>query len=99
MKRDLTPAIISTLTPNRTLAPPLDPLPVAVQEQALRQVDEDLLKAGLLDAVGEVISTEVQEKLAFERCSSLPTPGLLVKDCFDECDTCGPELDRGVDLA
>ena len=37
------------------LALPLDPLPVAVQEQALRQVDEDLLKAGLLTAIVGVI--------------------------------------------
>lgn len=80
------------------LVPPLDPLPIAVQEQALRQVDEDLLKAGLLDAVGGVISPEVQEKLSFERCSSLPTPGLLVKGCFDECDICEPELKRKIDL-
>lgn len=71
---------------------------MAPQEQALKQVDDDLLKAGLLTAVGGVISPKLREKLSFERCSSLPTPGLLVKGCFDECDICEPELKRKIEL-
>jgi hypothetical protein len=78
------------------LAP--DPIPTAVQNQALKQVDEDLVKAGLLAAVGGAMAPEAQRKFSFERCSSLPTPGLLVKGCLDECSICEPELHRKIEL-
>jgi hypothetical protein len=80
------------------VAPALDPIPAAVQQQALKQVDEDLLRAGLLTAVGGAISTETQKRFSFERCSSLPTPGLLVKGCLDECNICEPELQKKIEL-
>jgi hypothetical protein len=75
-----------------------DPIPVAVQQQALKQVDEDLVKAGLITAVGGVISQETRKKFSFERCTSLPTPGLLVKGCLDDCNICEPEVERRINL-
>jgi hypothetical protein len=78
--------------------PAPEPLEAAVRRQALRQVDEQLVQAKLLDAVGGKVSVETQKQFSFERRSSLPTPGLLVKGCLDECDICEPTLEREIEL-
>jgi hypothetical protein len=73
------------------------PIPEAVKAKALAQVDQSLMKQGLIDKQGKVTDQIVAE-LSFERVSSLPTPGTLVKGCLDECDTCEPALDRAIEL-
>lgn len=64
-----------------------EPIPPAVAAKALEQVDQDLMKQGLLDKRGQM-SDEVRKTFSFERTSSLPTPGLMVKGCLDECNIC-----------
>jgi len=61
------------------------PIPVALRQAALQQVDQDLVKQGLLDKVGGQVSPAAK-------------PGLLVKGCLDDCDICEPELKRLMDL-
>ncbi|MDE2089167.1 MAG: hypothetical protein KGJ12_04005 [Gammaproteobacteria bacterium] len=78
--------------------PVLEPLPAAVRQQALKQVDERLVAAKLLTAVGGQVSPEAQKQFSFEIHSSLPTPGMLVKGCLDECDVCEPELKREIEI-
>ena len=73
------------------------PLSEAAKARALAQVDLALQKAGLLDKQGKVTNQIVTE-LSFERISSLPTPGLLVKGCLDDCDICEPALDKAIEL-
>lgn len=73
------------------------PMPAAIKTRALQQVDQTLIKEGLLDKRGKV-SEELVAELSFERVSSLPTPGLLVKGCLDECDTCEPSLEKAIEL-
>lgn len=73
------------------------PLPPAIKARALQQVDQALIKEGLLDKRGKV-SDELVAELSFERVSSLPTPGLLVKGCLDDCDVCEPSLEREIEL-
>jgi hypothetical protein len=73
------------------------PIPEALKARALAQVDQSLQKQGLLDRQGKVTDQIVTE-LSFERISSLPTPGLLVKGCLDECDICEPSVDRAIEL-
>jgi hypothetical protein len=75
-----------------------EPLTPAMRAQALKQVDEELVAEGLLDKVGGSVSPEAQKRFGFERASSLPTPGVLVKGCLDECNVCEPELDREIQL-
>ena len=36
--------------------------------------------------------------LEFERTSSLPTPGMVVRSCLDDCDVCEPTLDESIKL-
>jgi hypothetical protein len=76
----------------------VEPLPAAVRQQALQEVDGRLVAAGLLTAVGGQVAPKVVLEFSFEVQSSLPTPGLLVKGCLDECDICEPELKRMMEL-
>jgi len=73
------------------------PIPEATKAKALAQVDAALLKQGLIDRKGQV-SDQIVTELSFERKSSLPTPGTLVKGCLDDCDTCEPSLDTEIEL-
>jgi hypothetical protein len=84
---------------NLLRASPIPPQPIepALKARALAQVDAALLKQGLIDRQGQVNEALVTE-LSFERTSSLPTPGLVVKGCLDSCDTCEPALERQIEL-
>ena len=71
---------------------------VDLRQAALTQVDKDLVKEGLLDKVGGVVSPEAKKKFSFEIKSALPTPGVLVKGCLDDCDICEPTLHKSIEL-
>lgn len=73
------------------------PLPPALKARALQEVDQSLIKEGIIDKNGKV-SNEVVAELSFERVSSLPTPGMLVKGCLDSCDVCEPTLEKEIQL-
>lgn len=73
------------------------PAPVDQREKALKGVDAQLQKAGLLKANGEPTEKIVAE-LSWEREEWLPTPGLFVKGCLDECGTCEHALQREMEL-
>jgi hypothetical protein len=72
------------------------PLDMKLRLLALKQVDRDLTEAGLLKD-GKV-SAEAKRNYSFEKKSSLPTPGILVKGCLDDCSVCEPELERKIQL-
>jgi hypothetical protein len=71
---------------------------VNARQAALQQVDEELVQEGLLDKVGGKVSPNAQKTLGWEQHLALPTPGVLVKGCLDDCDICEPELKRLMDL-
>ncbi|MBL8447718.1 MAG: hypothetical protein JNJ44_09945 [Zoogloeaceae bacterium] len=75
----------------------VEPLSPTLKARALKQVDDSLMKEGLLDRDGKV-SEKIVAELSYERVSSLPTPGLMVKGCLDACDTCEPALSRAIEL-
>lgn len=77
--------------------PNREPLPVNLRDLALKQADKELTAAGLLGADGNV-APEAQKRFSFEQKSSLPTPGVLVKGCLDDCDVCEPSLEREITL-
>jgi hypothetical protein len=74
-----------------------EPIPEAVREKALRNVDSELTKEGYLTENGQLNERAVVE-LGFERTSSLPTAGLFVRACLDDCDVCEPALDEAMSL-
>jgi hypothetical protein len=67
-------------------------------DTALEQVDQDLVNEGFLDRAGGEVSDEARQRLSYEETSSLPTAGVIVKGCLDECDVCEPELRKRIEL-
>ena len=65
---------------------------------ALAAVDKELVAAGLLDPKTGEVSDAAKKQYGWERTIVLPTPGVMVKGCLDECDTCEPNLDRSIEL-
>lgn len=65
----------------------------ALRKEILNALKEQLVAEGILDKNGEV-SAELKKKFDFEMEFSLPTAGIQVKGCLDECDTCEPERER-----
>jgi hypothetical protein len=65
------------------------PLETETRVKALKEVDEQLVSKGLISKEGKV-STETKQHLEFESTFSLPTPGIIVKGCLDDCDVCEP---------
>ena len=61
-----------------------EPLPADVRADALKAVDQDLVKAGLLDKVGGVVTKDKVTEISFESKFTLPTPGVFVRGCLDE---------------
>ena len=76
----------------------VEPLPAQVRADALRAVDQDLVKAGLLDKVGGIVAKDKVTEISFESKFSLPTAGVLVKGCLDECNICEPALEQEIEL-
>ena len=74
------------------------PLPPDVRNAALTEVDGALVEAGLLDKKSGLPSAAIKTEIEFERTSSLPTAGVIVKGCLDDCDVCEPELHRKIHL-
>jgi hypothetical protein len=73
-------------------------LPKAVRDQALAQVDQQLVASGLLDQGTRQVSKQAQQEFGYERTTSLPTAGVIVKGCIDSCNVCEPELHRKTQL-
>jgi hypothetical protein len=88
----------TTVFANAVAAIPAEPLSRQIRDQALKQVDEELIEAGMLDAVGGEVSDRYKAEISFERCLTLPTGGVIVKGCYDECDICEPTLMKEFEL-
>jgi hypothetical protein len=73
------------------------PLDADSRNKALKEVDDQLLNKNLIDKAGKV-STETKQVIEFESVFSLPTAGILVKGCLDNCDICEPEAKENIQL-
>ncbi|MCA9572696.1 MAG: hypothetical protein KC656_32880, partial [Myxococcales bacterium] len=81
----------------RNVAGVREATPMDQREKAIKGVDAQLQKAGLLKANGEPTDKIIAE-LSWEREEWLPTAGLFVKGCLDECGTCEHALQREMEL-
>jgi hypothetical protein len=72
-------------------------IPVNVRQAALKLVDADLINEGLIDKNGQVTKA-AQQALGWDKTMSIPTPGVLVKGCLDDCDACEPQLEKLYEL-
>ena len=80
-----------------SLAGGAEPITPAARQAALDAVDKELIAEGLLGKNGEV-SEATRKLFGWEREIALPTAGVIVKGCLDECDVCEPNLDREIEL-
>ena len=76
---------------------PTRPLDDNVRKLATDQVLKDLAKKGVVDDKGN-ISKQTQTELTFEFTTSIPTPGVVVKGCLDDCNVCEPALQEQIKL-
>jgi hypothetical protein len=83
----------SAFTPVASVA-----LSADTRKKALAEVDRALIERGLIDKETGQVSSRIKAEIDFERTTSLPTAGVIVKGCLDECATCEPSLVREIDL-
>jgi hypothetical protein len=75
-----------------------DPLPKALRDAALAEVNKQLVEEGLIDKASGAVSPRAQEAFGYERKTALPTAGVIVKGCLDECNVCEPEMQKKMQL-
>jgi len=73
------------------------PLDEATRIAALKEVDQQLIAKNLLGKDGKV-SEETKLSINFDMEFSLPTPGIIVKGCLDDCDVCEPLVKERMQL-
>jgi hypothetical protein len=74
---------------------PLDP---RVRKEALEAVKKDLAEAKLVDPKTGKPSDRIVAELSWSREETIPTPGILVKGCLDECGVCEAWLQKEIEL-
>jgi hypothetical protein len=82
------------LAANSDFRPPIDS---ETRQKALNEVSKQLQEKNLIDKEGKV-TKEIKQAIDFESEFSLPTPGIIVKGCLDECDVCEPVLHERMQL-
>ena len=75
-----------------------EPVSGALRAQALQEVDQQLAKQGLIDLKTGAVSAQARKDFNWEHDSCLPTAGIIVKGCLDECDVCEPALTKSIEL-
>jgi hypothetical protein len=73
------------------------PISDATRKAAIAQLDTQLAAAGMIDKNG-VVSKDLQNKIFFQEDLALPTAGIIVKGCLDECNTCEPLVEERLKL-
>lgn len=74
-----------------------EPVNQEISAKALTAVQSDLQKNGIVDANGNA-SKQIRAEMEFEFRTSLPTPGVVVKGCLDDCQTCEPALEERIKI-
>ena len=74
------------------------PMSEALRDAALAEVRQQLANQGLIDATTGAVMPTAQAEIGYERKTSLPTAGVIVKSCLDECNICEDKLGQKIDL-
>jgi hypothetical protein len=70
------------------------PISDNLREKALAEVDAQLVRQGLIEKANGEVSKKVQAEINYERETSVPTAGVIVKSCLDDCNICEAEVER-----
>jgi hypothetical protein len=75
-------------------------IPIAdeLRVKALAEVDAQLTRQGLIERASGKVSPRILEEINYERETSIPTAGVIVKSCLDDCDICEPEVHKHTTL-
>jgi len=74
------------------------PLADELRVKALAEVDAQLARQGLIDKASGAVSRRILDEIYYERETSIPTAGVIVKSCLDDCDICEPEVHKHTTL-
>ena len=74
------------------------PITDEVRQRAVAEVDTQLVKQGLIDKVGGSVTQKTQVELSYEHEVSIPTAGVIVKSCLDDCNICETEQQKKLKL-
>jgi hypothetical protein len=75
----------------------VQPLPQFIVKGVADIVKKELAVAGLLNDDGTVSET-AQQQYGYNSHMALPTPGVLVRGCMDDCNICEPEVEESIKL-
>ncbi len=81
----------------RTIGINQEPISQSLAAKARSSVESDLQKNGILDKSGK-ITNELRAEIEFSYRTTLPTPGVVVKGCLDDCQTCEPALEESIKI-
>lgn len=70
------------------------PLAEDLRRKALEEVDAQLASLGMIDKPGGVVAKPLVEEISYERETSIPTAGVIVKSCLDDCNICEESVQR-----
>lgn len=76
----------------------LPPVSDDAADKAMKAVDQELVKAGVIDKVGGQVSPRFAAELSFERTFCLPTQAVVVKGCLDKCNVCEDARRKEIEL-
>lgn len=65
----------------------IEPMPASIRDQATAVVMDDLKASKVLTESGN-LTKEMQAQIEFEFSTTIPTPGVVVKGCLDDCNVC-----------
>ena len=68
------------------------PISDEVRTKALAEVDAQLVRLKLVDRAGGLVAKPIQIEIGYEHETSLPTAGVIVKSCVDDCDICEDDV-------
>lgn len=92
------PTNINRLTFASSFASTQAPLTSAERSAAMAKVDHDLVAAGILDKKSKELSESLKKELSFEFKTQLPTNGMYLRTCLDECPACEPAMMEEIKL-
>lgn len=73
------------------------PLDTDTRNKALKEVDEQLVNKNLIDNTGKV-TPGTRQTIEFQSEFSIPTGGIIVKGCLDDCNVCEPLVKERMQL-
>jgi hypothetical protein len=65
-----------------------------LRAKALAEVDAQLVRQRLIVRPNGEVSKEILAEINYERETSIPTAGVIVKSCLDDCNICEEEVRR-----